>query len=305
MQLVIPQCLTTSKRLKDLTGERFGRLTVVEFAGRVNNATVWRCVCDCGTVHKVRKGNLLHGNTRSCGCLQLELVRARNVALYSQPRIDLTGRVFGRLRVLSVAGKRGRSWMWRCQCSCGRQHDVAGGHLTHGSITSCGCYRVEMARKKLTKHGHGGGRYPGGPGQSPEFRCYQAAKNRCTNPNAEGYDRYGGRGIQFKFASIDEFMACLGPRPSLRHSIDRIDVNGHYEPGNVRWATAKVQGNNTRRNHYVDYCGERLTLSQLAERVGLPHTILRHRLKKGWCLECATTHRPVYKRGKGRTCPHR
>ena len=81
---------------------------------------------------------------------------------------------------------------------------------------------------------------------SPTLSAYYSAKRRCNNPNSLSYKWYGGRGIRCKFTSFDEFFACVGKRPSKRHSLDRIDNNGHYEKGNVQWATKKAQVKNRR-----------------------------------------------------------
>ena len=81
----------------------------------------------------------------------------------------------------------------------------------------------------------------------PEYRSYNSAKNRCTNPNNAAYKNYGGRGIEFRFRSFDEFLRCLGRRPTLEYTLDRYpDNNGHYEVGNVRWCTRKEQAQNRR-----------------------------------------------------------
>jgi hypothetical protein len=88
---------------------------------------------------------------------------------------------------------------------------------------------------------------------SPEHTAYIGAKSRCTNPNVKQWKNYGGRGIEFRFKDFPEFMQALGaPRPSPKHSLDRINNDGHYEPGNIRWATQKEQCNNTRRNKKKD-----------------------------------------------------
>lgn len=128
-----------------------------------------------------------------------------------------------------------KQWFWLCQCDCGEEKVVFGPKLKDGRQKSCGCWRAD----------HPGGLIHG-LAKTPEHRSYMYARTRCNNPNTKSYKYYGGRGIQFRFASFEEFLAELGPKPSPRHSVDRINNNGHYEKGNVRWATAAEQNANKR-----------------------------------------------------------
>jgi hypothetical protein len=158
-------------------------------------------------------------------------------------KIDLTGQKFGRLTVLEEYGRaKYGHFLWLCVCEDGNKCVVRGAHLNSGHSASCGCLQVE----RITKHGHNTLN-----GQTPEYKAWQNARERCTNPNKDSYSYYGGRGIEFLFTAFEEFLAEVGLRPSDQHSIDRIDVDGHYAPGNVRWATAKQQANNKRRNKRV------------------------------------------------------
>lgn len=123
-----------------------------------------------------------------------------------------------------------------------------------------------------------------------EYRIWAGIKHRCRCPTANGWKRYGGRGISVcqKWSnSFEAFMADMGPRPSARHSIDRIDNNGNYEPGNCRWATRAVQCNNRRSNHYIEYKGERVTVTQLSKLCGVPLPRLKNRIRRGWSIERA------------------
>lgn len=153
---------------------------------------------------------------------------------------DISGQTFGTFTVLRLADMKRPPTIWLCRCQCGTEKHVRSSHLIQGVITSCGCQQG-----RTIKHGHSRR-----SGRSPEFRAYCSAKERCSNPKIYNFHRYGGRGIEFHFTSFVEFLAEIGTKPTPQHSLDRIDVNGHYEPGNVRWATPKEQANN-RRNSQI------------------------------------------------------
>lgn len=135
----------------------------------------------------------------------------------------------------------------------------------------------------------------GVPGRfSPEYRAFRAAKQRCMNPRAQHYERYGGRGIRVcnEWLAPDgyvKFFQHVGPRPGPGYSLDRIDNDGNYEPGNVRWATQQAQLRNQRRSVFVEWRGERKTVAEWAERAGMPGNLLSLRLNRGWPMERAMT----------------
>jgi len=149
---------------------------------------------------------------------------------------ELTGQRFGRLVVAWPVGILGRRIKWMCFCDCGRFVAVSLSNLSTKHVQSCGCLRKELC----TKHG---------AHKSVEYKAYTAAKYRCENPKDGNYRNYGARGIQFRFKSFTEFLLAVGPRPQSHLSIDRINNNGHYEPGNVRWATYSEQNRNKRRKN--------------------------------------------------------
>lgn len=128
----------TGRPIKNLTGKRFGRLVAIERAGWKSNRVTWRCQCDCGKQIVVICSSLLRGNTKSCGCVRLEKLKAASLALVN--------RRFGRLRVIEHAGNRGREKAWRCECVCGASAIVTTGHLRSGHTKSCGCLQPDAVR---------------------------------------------------------------------------------------------------------------------------------------------------------------
>jgi hypothetical protein len=164
--------------------------------------------------------------------------------------IDLTGKHFGRWFVLAIHpprmryGRRGHAVcvLWLCRCDCGTERVVFGTNLRRGLSTSCGCRSREKTRERNARHGHAC--------RGKVTRAYirwLSMLQRCCNPNNTAYDYYGGRGISVceRWHTFDNFLSDMGePPPGL--SIDRIDVNGDYEPGNCRWATASEQVRNQR-----------------------------------------------------------
>jgi len=151
---------------------------------------------------------------------------------------DITGNVYGRLRVLSfdsLSEDDNRAW-WNCVCTCGSTLPILGKSLRNGLTQSCGCLQKERATEFSTKHGGVG---------TPEYNAYRNAQARCTNPKCDKWEYYGGRGIKFLFTTFAQFFAELGKRPRGK-TLDRINNDGNYEPGNVRWATKDQQNENKR-----------------------------------------------------------
>lgn len=159
---------------------------------------------------------------------------------------DLTGRRFGMLTVVrrDGASKAGKA-RWLCECDCGRTKSTLSGSLLRGRTASCGCRQIAEVRERLTVHGQAAKR-----ARTVLYKTWAGMKARCTNPNTTGYENYGGRGIRVCaewMASFEAFAQHIGERPGPGYSIDRIDNDGHYEPGNVRWATRAEQNQNQRK----------------------------------------------------------
>jgi hypothetical protein len=150
----------------------------------------------------------------------------------------------------------------------------------------------EKISESKRQHGHAGSRVSG-EDESPEYTTWRGMRERCDRPTHNLYHRYGGRGIRVceRWQSFENFVADMGPKPEGT-SIDRIDNNGNYEPGNCRWATREEQARNNTRSRHLTFNGETLCLSDWAARIGVSRATLEGRLERGWPLEDALAHGP-------------
>lgn len=199
--------------------------------------------------------------------------------------IDLSGQRFGRLVVVGRAENRGERVSWRCRCDCGGTKTVTAKHLRNGRSASCGCLSPEVNRARLTKHGHARAKR-----FTKEYRSWSLMKSRCLSESDPNYWRYGGRGITVCERWRDDFasfLADVGPAPGSGKSwgLERIDVNGNYEPGNVRWATQAEQTRNTRANVWLEHSGKRMIVSDWSREIGVGADTIRRRLRLGWSME--------------------
>lgn len=193
---------------------------------------------------------------------------------------DLTNLVFKRLTVVGFAGIQKRNGYWYCNCQCGTFVKVASCHLKSGRTTSCGCLAQATASTGNSTHGQ-----TRNSKRTPEYQSYVSAKKRCNNARTKAYPQYGGRGVQFKFQSFDEFFKELGRRP-VNHTLDRIDNDGHYETGNVRWASHALQHTNRRITIWLTSEGETKTLTDWCADVGISYELAHSRKLNNWCDEC-------------------
>ena len=201
--------------------------------------------------------------------------------------IDLSGNRYGRLVVICRTDKKdtnnSRSY-WECVCDCGNKTIVHRTNLVSGRTTSCGCLHREIAKDQATKHNCTGTRL---------YRIWDGLRNRCNNPKHPNYNNYGGRGISVcsewdDFENFSKWSMANGYRDDL--TIDRVDNDGNYEPSNCRWATKKVQANNTRKTIKITYNGDTKTLSEWAEIVGIRREYLWRRIyKRNWPIAKALT----------------
>jgi len=205
---------------------------------------------------------------------------------FRKPEKNIVGRRFGKLQIVNFShiGKHYVKF-WDCICDCGASKKISGDNLIKGRTKSCGCLNREL--KPTFKHGH----HPR-TGASPEYAVWRSMKRRVLNPKCEHFDRYGGRGIKCCdrwLNSFEDFFADMGKRPSLLHSIDRINNDGDYEPNNCRWATKKQQARSRCSSRYIEYNGETKTLAEWAEGANMDLRALWQRLKRGWSMEKSLT----------------
>ena len=194
---------------------------------------------------------------------------------------DLSGQVFSRLTVVKLDPVRhGIYRHWICRCECGNTTSVRTASLRNGKKRSCGCLMLEaaatLARRCLLKHGKT---------ETTEYRIWCGIKYRCYVHSCPAYKNYGGRGVTVADIWLNDFaafVAYVGARPSMRHTLDRIDTNGNYEPGNVRWATWEQQQNNRRNNHLITKDGVTHTLAEWCKLLGIHRSLVDGRMRQGW-----------------------
>ena len=202
---------------------------------------------------------------------------------------DRLGERRGRLEVISFAGldSKGKA-IWLCKCDCGKEVLIKSNHFNQPSYTGewgCGCFRFQSISSRSSTHGESTRGRP-----TPEYATWISMRARCLNPNSNGYDDYGGRGITIckRWDSFENFLEDVGRKPSPKHSLDRFpNVNGNYCPENCRWATKIEQARNTRRTHLIEYLGEEKCISEWAEIFKITPQIITGRLKLGWTVKDA------------------
>lgn len=198
---------------------------------------------------------------------------------FDKPK-NMIGSRFNRLLVVRKSNRVGRNTYWDCICDCGAERTVSTSHLMLRHTQSCGCLQKEITKKRATKHGMYG---------TSIYKIWAGMISRCYTKSNPIYKYYGGRGVTVcdKWRAFDGFYADVGDRPEGK-SLDRWpDMNGNYEPSNVRWATNTEQANNQKHTIFVEYDGEKISMRNLARKLGIDAGRLSQRLYRGWCLEDA------------------
>lgn len=254
---------------KELTGQKYGKLTVLRESGRDKfGKTLWDCTCECGKEVTVVGEGLTRGFTKGCPDCKFE---------------NLVGQKFGKLVVLEkIAQAKGHA-KYKCLCECGKENIVNSQNLKRGKTKSCGCGEVKNREnnwKKITKHGLS---------DHPLYITWNGMKARCYNQNSEKYPVYGARGIIVCDEWKDNFEAFYnwaiknGWEEGL--TIDRRDNDGIYEPNNCRFADDEIQSNNKSTSVYITFNGEKKTIAQWAKHFNMPQYLIGQRLRRNWPVE--------------------
>jgi hypothetical protein len=208
----------------------------------------------------------------------------------TQQLIDLTGKTFGRLFVEKRSMQKMRPPTWECKCVCGNNIVAFGQALRIGHTTSCGCRKRDVLRQKATIHGKS---------DTEEHRIWLGILARCNDKRYLAYKWYGALGVRlcdrWQFGEngkhgFECFLADIGPRPTQKHSIDRIDPFGNYEPSNCYWATKLQQANNRRNTRRVIYRGKEMALCDAVRAAGsvVHHETAWNRIhRSGWTVSDA------------------
>ena len=206
-------------------------------------------------------------------------------------KIEMVGKQFGRLLVISENGKtKDNHIKWLCKCECGNYTTIDGRDLRKGSTKSCGCLLSEKVTERIVKlntsHGDSNTRL---------YSIWCGMLDRCRRSKNAHYKDYGGRGIKVckewqEYPKFKKWAIDNGYSDNL--SIDRINVNGNYEPLNCRWVTMKIQSINKRTSHKITYNGSTLTVTEWNNKMGYKKGLIADRLSKGWNIERAINEKP-------------
>lgn len=197
----------------------------------------------------------------------------------SKKTIDMTGQRIGKLTVVEYAGSDKNKAIWKCACDCGSTTVVTGNALRTGKVKSCGCLRTDKKKEVALKRD-----YP------RLYNVWNSMRRRCNDERNHKYPMYGGRGIKVcdewnTFENFLNWALDTGYDSTAKYSectIDRIDTDSNYEPGNCRWVNAKAQANNTRKNRKITIGGETKTFAEWERKYGLPHGTICKRLLRNW-----------------------
>lgn len=263
-------------KFADLRGKRFGKLIAIEpTEQRIGGRIVWKCRCDCGKEIEVASKSLLNGHRTKCNECRAE---------------NLCGNKYGNLTVIERSrneqyAKKYSNPVYKCICDCGNIVYVSAGHLKNGHTQSCGCLQKIATSNAAKTHGLS---------KDKIYRIWISMISRCEDINSTGYCNYGARGISVcakwrnDFTEFYLWALSNGYKEGL--TIERINVDGNYEPTNCTWATCKEQQNNKRNNHFITFNGKTQTMMQWSEELGINYATLNYRINIAkWTIDRALT----------------
>lgn len=270
---------------KDITGEKFGRLTAIKFIRREKNKYYWIFKCNCGKEKIINKYQVINGVSKSCGCDNIK---------------DITGQKFGMLTAVKFSKKKktgGRNrYYWEFVCDCGEKVVRRVDGVTsnnHHKNKSCGCFVNEVCRKMgLNKFKHGMSR-------SPFYNKWKHLIERCYNKKNKRYSSYGGRGIKvcdrwlekfenFRDDMYESYLKHVEKDSKSQTSIERVDVDGMYSPENCIWIPMKDQCDNKTTTHYLEWNGKRMNIRQWEKYLGFKRGVISTRINNyNWSIQKA------------------
>lgn len=269
-----------SNVIYNLEGKIIRGVFVIKRLDKINHRSRWLVRCECGVEFEVYQSTLLKKrkelNQLHCKKCSYNIIGNKNFK-------DLTGKKFGSWTVLERVSKIGERTKYLCKCDCGSENFVIGSSLTNGQSAKC--------RKCGYKYANYGthNKY-----KTRLYTIWVNIKSRCNRETATGFQYYGGKGIKIceewstNFINFYNWSMNNGYSDDL--TIDRIDVNGNYEPSNCRWVSKKEQANNKTTNHYITYNGETKTISQWSSITGISQNVILQRLERyKWSVERALT----------------
>lgn len=268
----------------DITGQKYGNIRVI---GMTENKTehgtpLWECVCEeCGDKTERTKSSL--NRTKNKGKTGCRICDAPKIIGQRFGKLVALEEVEPRIHIVSTTGEVQKKRYYLCQCDCGNIATVFGTDLTSGHTKSCGCYAAECTSKRLLGSGQRRGQFLDSK-YDRLFTSWGCMLQRCNNPKNNRYQYYGAKGVTvcpewYEFNNFAEWSIVHGYAPDL--SIDRIDVNGNYEPSNCKWSTILEQSNNKTSCRMLTMNGETHTLKDWSRITGIPDSTIRHRIDIG------------------------
>ncbi len=263
-----------------------------------NNSTRTEKPCkQCGIIKSIdeyfKAPRMRDGHANKC---KVCVTKRQKERYTPRPRkthwFDLAGQRLGRWTVIRFLGRIKDRSIWECRCDCGKIGNIEQYSLRKGLSTSCGCYLAELLPNINRSHGLCA------DGNPLIFR-WHAMMDRCFDPEAKQFHNYGGRGITVCDRWKNDpraFAEDVGPPPTKRHSLDRIDNDGDYEPGNVRWATSHQQSRNMRRNRMISIDGRTMCLADWCKEFGIAADVVCRRVGRGMDYESALRKRTTRRR---------